>query len=1030
MVAAFIFTVVVMLSALTAAPVLAAGPPQAPRPEASNVAATSAHIVASFRPEGLATEYRIEYTTEPENKGSWALAPNGAGSIPATEDRDRRAAVDLTGLSPGTAYYVRLFVKSSAGEVTSSSERFVTAGPPTATTFATHSFAAGEETIRALGAVERGGSAIDEEQTVTVGGGATAGTFKLCFEGQCADVAFVPHETEPGEDSEEDRVQAALASLPNIGNEQIYVTENFITSSYTIQFVGRLAGQNLPQITAEASGLEPSGTVTVATVQNGGPFAAHYHFEYTTAGFAGCGTLVNPSCLTTPEVEFGAGKEETELVGVDLPGLEPGQTYHYRLAASNEAAPQGVEGNEQTLTVPAAVQSAEEVCSNAALRSGHSAHLPDCRAYEQVTPVDKEGAEDMYKYGLMGEGSLVGEDGEHFMLHAPGVQWGASSDDRISNYFFTRASGGWQMTSARPQGEAGPDSYQPFLFGPDLTENGLEVEWDTSVAYSSPDVELEAGPPGGPYTPVASIPRADLERERAWIGASADGSKLILQTTDRTLSGHSSTTSGNDLYEFAGGELRQVNVLTGGQKISACGARLARGYEGYEGSSKSESSAHAVSADGARVFFVDNCTHDLYLRVGGAETIDIGQYTFLAANREGSKVLLEKLNGEIHEVLLYESEAGTTKPLFSTQEAIITDGGGGPPVVTEGVNEELTAIYFFSTAQLTPEAPPPTRETGFNQEDLYRYDILAGGEPLFVAQSDGNSGGGFTGHSASPDGRYFYWISGGVGGVPGGAGQSDQVYRYDSVEDVVQCMSCASPFDPQPKLSATFLETGTTRPIDGMPDPTDSSANGDYVFFDSISALVPEDVDGEVEPEQGLHGEHPGTTYTPSSDVYEWRKYGIDGCGHLQGCLALISSGTGGFKNVLLGTTESGRDVFFATHDSLVPGDDDTAGDIYDARIGGGFPPAPPRPVECEGDSCSTPFAAPSDLTPSSATFQGAGDVVSATAPQVKGSSKAKPKKKPKKQRAKPKRRGKLAAHAKRSVPAKRSVHSHHGGAK
>ena len=33
----------------------------------------------------------------------------------------------------------------------------------------------------------------------------------------------------------------------------------------------------------------------------------------------------------------------------------------------------------------------EEVCPNAAFRSGPSANLPDCRAYEQVTPVEKEG---------------------------------------------------------------------------------------------------------------------------------------------------------------------------------------------------------------------------------------------------------------------------------------------------------------------------------------------------------------------------------------------------------------------------------------------------------------------------------------------------------------------------------------------------------------------------------------------------------------------------------------------------------------
>ena len=45
--------------------------------------------------------------------------------------------------------------------------------------------------------------------------------------------------------------------------------------------------------------------------------------------------------------------------------------------------------------------------------------------------------------------------------------------------------------------------------------------------------------------------------------------------------------------------------------------------------------------------------------------------------------------------------------------------------------------------------------------------------------------------------------------------------------------------------------------------------------------------------------------------------------------------------------------------EQLTPSDTDSAGDIYDVRVDGGFPPPPPRPVECEGDACSTPGSAP-----------------------------------------------------------------------
>ena len=41
---------------------------------------------------------------------------------------------------------------------------------------------------------------------------------------------------------------------------------------------------------------------------------------------------------------------------------------------------------------------------------------------------------------------------------------------------------------------------------------------------------------------------------------------------------------------------------------------------------------------------------------------------------------------------------------------------------------------------------------------------------------------------------------------------------------------------------------------------------------------------------------------SPSSDTYEWRKNGVDGCARIEGCVSLITGGTGGYRNELLGT--------------------------------------------------------------------------------------------------------------------------------
>jgi hypothetical protein len=320
------------------------------------------------------------------------------------------------------------------------------------------------------------------------------------------------------------------------------------------------------------------------------------------------------------------------------------------------------------------------------------------------------------------------------------------------------------------------------------------------------------------------------------------------------------------------------------------------------------------------------------MRTDGAVTRDLGAYTFIAADAQGARVLLQARSGETREFVLYDTESAVYKPLFSLHH----ETPGGQLIVSE----DFTAIYFDSPEHLTPEAPPPT-----DSPYLYRYDIPT--ETLrFLLAGSGIGQGPPVVHNVSPDGRYAYFAST-VDGLP--TAGAHQAIRYDSVEHVVQCLSCASSFDPEPGSEALFGEgQGSegirSEPLNGVPYETVASANGDFVFFDTISALVPQDVNGEVAPDQSLGVL---TSYSPSSDVYEWRRDGIDGCARLRGCLSLISSGRNGKLVALLGTTNSGRDVFFSTASQLAPADNDDAIDIYDARIGGGFPPPPPR--------CSTP---------------------------------------------------------------------------
>jgi hypothetical protein len=956
-----------------------------------NITDTSAHLAGILEPHGSETDWRFEYATS-EN-GPWTPVAGAEGTVSQAEAEAFPGNIgppgiegSLTGLNPATVYYVRLFAKNEAGEADMSQgiASFETFGPPAAATFAVHGIHG--EATRIMGSVNPSSTLTSGEQMITVQGAPTGGTFTLTFKGQTTEpIPFnAPAAGESGS------VEQALGGLSTVhGNVFVGGRDG---GPYTVFFFAANGEVAQPQITADSAGLTPSGTVTVATVHQGGEaYDTHYHFEYVSQKqfeeVGGAGGFAK--ALSTPEVDAGSG-DSPVYAGADLPGLQTGETYRFRIVATNDSLGDPVvDGEAQSLTVPippatAPAEAAE--CPNAVLRIGPSAQLPDCRAFELLTPIEKGGTQEIFNYGGGVEKTdTVGDDGEHLEYASDLVKWGAAPRGGLSPYVFDRTATGWQMTAAAAQPEGGIYQYNPQLFNSELTELAFDAEWRTSSSSFSPRTEYRVGPAGGPYVTVASVPVA--EAEPGWVAASGDFSKLVLQVADHALLGHSThTVEGDDLYEYAGGELRQVNVTGAapGATIGTCGATIARGERGNDAT---PSSLHAVSSDGSRIFFEavptgESCgaAEHLYMRVNGAETVDLGPYRFLQADALGSKVLLEKSSGEDPGLYLYEAASGQAKLLPSSGVAV------GANLI---VSEDLSAVYILAGDERSPS--------------LYRYDVT-GGKLGFVTHL--NSSSLLHSYTASPDGRYFYFEASTVAGLPGGEKGASQVYRYDSAEAVVECVSCASPFNPEPGLVSVYATGGHTT----------ASAGGEYVFFDATAALVPSDVDGEVAPGSG--GEHTSDTYSVSSDVYEWRRDGLDGCTHVQGCLALITSGRGGFLNILLGASSAGRDVFFATNESLLPRDDDTASDIYDARIDGGFP-EPAHKVECEGDACSTPFAAPNDLTPSSATFQGAGDVLAP--PQAGDKPKAKKPTKPKrtKKKIKPKpkpkaKRGRKSSRANR----------------
>ncbi len=136
------------------------------------------------------------------------------------------------------------------------------------------------------------------------------------------------------------------------------------------------------------------------------------------------------------------------------------------------------------------------------------------------------------------------------------------------------------------------------------------------------------------------------------------------------------------------------------------------------------------------------------------------------------------------------------------------------------------------------------------------------------------------------------------------------------------------------------------------------SEDGSRIVFSSAEPLSRDDTNGLV-------------------NVYEWHQ----GPGGGEGVVSLISSGSSEASDGSPVISPSGRDVFFVTTQGLAPGDTDGQADVYDARLGGGFPPVAAPVVACAGDACQGPLTNPAPLLVPGSVSQAPGGNFPAPAP-------------------------------------------------
>ena len=460
----------------------------------------------------------------------------------------------------------------------------------------------------------------------------------------------------------------------------------------------------------------------------------------------------------------------------------------------------------------------------------------------------------------------------------------------------------------------------------------------------------------------------------------------------------------NYLYDSAGGHLSLVDVSPEGKVVPGAtfgGPPLSRPQE------NPPAFGGAISADGDRVYWSSledsERPTSLYLRVNPGEPqspvvngrcsvagdactvlVSSGDAQYWASAAEGRYAFYTEDEG------LYRFNA---EPGASESSREILAGPGADVVGVLGVSNDGGSVYFVAKGVLAGASGEGAKPVE-GQPNLYLW--RDGAAPIFVGTLSGGDGSEVQPFSSWPgrepsDGDFYGdWqpglgqrtsrVTGSGGGVVFMSDQSlsvpgyphgyptppgtDEVYVYEAGSNSLFCASCGSTRDG----AWGYLPISW----DDSYMPQWISEDGNRVFFDSSSSLVPQATDGR-------------------QNVYEWEREGSGTCttgsGVNGGCVFLLSGGTSESDSWLIGASETGDDVFLATRAQLVPEDQNEAFDLYDVRVDGVKPISPPL---CTGSGCQgVPSPPPTFATPPSVTFDGVGNFAAPTTPLVKTKAKS-----------------------------------------
>ncbi len=646
-----------------------------------------------------------------------------------------------------------------------------------------------------------------------------------------------------------------------------------------------------------------------------------------------------------------------------------------------------------------------------------AAALPDGRVYEQVTPVDKDGA--LVQSAATTNPVAVSPDGDALLWETsftalPSLGSTPTAPILSASYVFQRGAGGWSSQSA-----LAPDNLVVYRGGAPDSVLGMSTDLGTSIGHTffglTDGHDALTGTPvqTGQYGPIQNIasynlasgtgtaltppvPTAPNDQTTTYaptfVGNSANAGHVVFAANASFPVGNqpvpdTSADPGPFLYDAVNGSLLNVGVETDNSTPFPSGASAPQ-------------LPGVVSSDGSYIFF--------QAAASGAPQLFVREHD--------------------------SSAAAQTLPVSTSSHpdsncTLSANGGGAPtaPATFQGATAGGTFAFFLSKCELTSSSHTGT---GDNTPDLYEYDSATQAvtdlsvDSSTVDASTGADALGVVGYSA--DGSYVYFVARGLldgSGAPSGDDGAPNLYlehagavtylatlsAFDSAvwtprssiyQDgsqysaaqvspdgqylVIASAAQLSSYDSAGNPELYEFTTGSATPTCVSCDPTGAAPTGGAaltlnsltgtgpntgrVLFTTPDALVPADTNTVNDVYEWQPNPPPAGAASPDPDAAD--PYG-------GGTIALISAGSATISagttlpstgSTLIAASPSGNDAFFVTDDQLAGQDQDDMPDIYDAAVDGTpSPGAPPGIVaSCVlalNGSCAAGQPAP-DLTP------------------------------------------------------------------